>query len=66
MQLNIVIECKSCVIITITINNRQLLDEVEHDIMNFQDLGLSYLPKLETEADKTDLRFDNSWYPAKI
>ena len=25
--------------------NKQLLDEVEHDIMNYQNRGLSYLPK---------------------
>ena len=26
-------------------NNKQLLDEVEHDIMNYQNRGLCYLPK---------------------
>ena len=25
--------------------NKQLLDEVEHDIMNYQNRGLCYLPK---------------------
>ena len=25
--------------------NKQLLDEVEHDIMNYQNRGLYYLPK---------------------
>ena len=26
-------------------NNKQLLDEVEHDIMNYQCQSLSYLPR---------------------
>ena len=33
---------------------KQLLDEVEHDIMNYQNPGLCYLPK--AEADNTDTR----------
>ena len=37
--------------------NKQLLDEVEHDIMNYQNRGLCYLPKLKAEADNTDTRF---------
>ena len=36
-------------------NNKQLLDEVEHDIMNYQNRCLCYLPK--AEADNTDTRF---------
>ena len=39
---------------------KQLLDEVEHDIMNYQNRGLCYLPKPKTETDNTDTRFDNS------
>ena len=35
-------------------DNKQLLDEVEHDIMNYQNQGLCYLPKPEAEADNTD------------
>ena len=38
-------------------NNKQLLDEVEHDIMNYQNRGLFYLPKPKAEADNTDTRF---------
>ena len=39
-------------------NNKQLLDEVEHDIMNYQNRGLFYLPKPTAEADNmTDTRF---------
>ena len=40
-------------------NNKQLLDEVEHDIMNYQNRGLCYLPKPKPkpEADNTDTRF---------
>ena len=34
-------------------NNKQLLDEVEHDIMNYQSRGMSFLPKLKAEADIT-------------
>ena len=37
--------------------NEQLLDEVEHDIMNHQNRGLCYLPKPKAEADNTDTRF---------
>ena len=40
--------------------NKQLLDEVEHDIMNYQNRGLCYLPKAKAEADNLDLGFDNS------
>ena len=40
--------------------NKQLLDEVEHDIMNYQNRGLCYLPKPKAEEDNTDLGFDNS------
>ena len=43
--------------IQLTINTKQLLDEVEHDIMNYQNRGLSYLPKPKAEADNTDTRF---------
>ena len=35
---------------------KQLLDEVEHDIMNYQNRGLCYLPKPNAEADNTDTR----------
>ena len=38
-------------------DNKQLLDEVEHDIMNYQNRGLCYLPKPKAEADNTDTRF---------
>ena len=34
--------------------NKQLLDEFEHDIMNYQNQGLGYLPKPKAEADSTD------------
>ena len=37
--------------------NKQLLDEVEHDIMNYQNQGLCYLLKQKAEADKADMRF---------
>ena len=38
-------------------DTKQLLDEVEHDIMNYQNGGLCYLPKPKAEADNTDTRF---------
>ena len=44
-----------CCAIDIPIN-KQLLDEVEHDIMNYQNRGLCYLPKPKAEADNTDTR----------
>ena len=37
-------------------DNKQLLDEVEHDIMNYQNRGLCYLPKTNASADNTDTR----------
>ena len=37
--------------------DKQLLDEVEHDIMNYQNRGLCYLLKPKAEADNTDTRF---------
>ena len=36
---------------------KQLLDEVEYDVMNYQSRGLCYLPKPKAEADNTDTRF---------
>ena len=36
---------------------KQLLDEVEHDIMKYQNRGLCYLSKPKAEADNTDTRF---------
>ena len=36
---------------------KQLLDEVEHDIMNYQNRGQCYLLKPKAEADNTDTRF---------
>ena len=38
-------------------NIKQLLDEVEHDIMKYQNRGLFYLPKPKAEADNTNTRF---------
>ena len=40
----------------VKIDIKQLLDEVEHDIMNYQSRGLCYLPKPKAEAGKTDTR----------
>ena len=37
-------------------NNNKLLDEVEHDIMNYQSRGLCYLPQPSASADNTDTR----------
>ena len=36
---------------------KQLLDEVEHDILNYQNRDLCYLLKPKDEADNTDRRF---------
>ena len=35
---------------------KQLFDEVEHDIMDYQNRGLCYLPKPKAEADNIDTR----------
>ena len=43
--------------IFIVLINKQLLDEVEHEIMNYQNRGLCYLPKPKAEPDNTDTRF---------
>ena len=37
--------------------NKQLLDDFEHDITNYQNRGLWYLPKPKAEANNTDTRF---------
>ena len=45
----------TCKCFTVT---KQLLDEVEHDIMNnYQNRGQCYLPKPKAEGDNTDTRF---------
>ena len=49
--------CLLCFSYVIPTDNKQLLDEVEHDIMNYQNRGLCYLPKPKAEADNTDTRF---------
>ncbi len=36
---------------------KQLLDEVEHNIVNYQNRGLCYLPKTKAEANNTDTWF---------
>ena len=40
-------------------DNKQLLDEVEHDSENYQGRGLCYLPKPKAEADNTNWGLDN-------
>ena len=47
---------RSLFVVPDLLNNKQLLDEVEHDIMNYQSRGLCYLPKPKAEADNTDTR----------
>ena len=44
----------------VSVVNKQLLDEVAHDIMNYQNRGLCYLPQPSASADNTDLGFDYS------
>ena len=39
------------------LDNKQLLDEVEHDSENYQGRGLCYLPKPKAEADNTNQVF---------
>lgn len=46
-------------------NDKQLLVEVEHAVMNYQYLGLSYLPKPKSNAGNIDTAFDNPCYYAK-
>ena len=41
------------------VNTKQLLDEVEHDIMNYQKRGLCYPPQPSASATQTR-GFDNS------
>ena len=41
---------------------KQLLEEVEHDNLNYQNRGLSHLPKLKAEADYKDMMLNNLWY----
>ena len=51
--------------VTIPHNKQLLVDEVEHDIMNYQNRGLCCLPKPKAEADTQTRGFDNSGYHAK-
>ena len=44
----------SCLANSSSVYIKQLLDEVEHDIMNYQNRGLCYLPKPKAEADNTN------------
>ena len=41
-------------------NTKQLFDEAEHDMMYYQNRGVTNLPKPKAKADKKDTRFDNS------
>ena len=48
------------------IYNKQLLDEVEHDIMNYRNRGLCNICRSRWLRQITQTRgFDNSWYHAK-
>ena len=49
------LNCLLCFSYVIPTDNKQLLDEVEHDIVNYQNRGLCYLPKSKAEADDTDM-----------
>ena len=51
--------CLLCFSYVIPTNNKQLLDEVEHDSENYQGRGLCYLPKPKAEADNTNRGLDN-------
>ena len=53
---NIASECTSFPPKTKKIN-KQLLDEVEHDIMNYQNRGLCYLPKPKADIAVYDVKF---------
>ena len=47
-------------------NTKQnLFDEAEHDMMYYQNGGLTNLPKPKAKADKKDTKFDNSCYYTK-
>ena len=57
--------CRYWVIMSTSSAIKQLLNEVEYDVINNQRRDLSYLPKPKVETDNTHTRFDNSWYHAK-
>ena len=46
-------------------NNKQLLNEVEHGIEDYQAQGLHYPPKPKAEVDNTNRGLDNCRYHAK-
>ena len=46
-------------------NIKQLLNEVEQNMMNYQGRDLCYLPKPEAEADNTNRGLSNSSYLAR-
>ena len=53
--------CRYWVIISTSSAIKQLLNEVEYDVINNQRQDLSYLPKPKVETGNTHTRFDNSW-----
>ena len=42
-------------------DNKQLLNEAEHDIKNYRDRGWCYLPKPKAEVNNIDRGLDDSW-----
>ena len=55
--------CIKCIINASYI--KQLWNEVEHDIENYQGRGLCYPPKPKAEVDNANRVLDNSRYHAK-
>ena len=47
----------TAIIVTNNNNKQLLLDEVEHNIMDYQNQGLCDLPQPSAAADNTDTRF---------
>lgn len=58
--LNSKLNCRYWVIMSTSSAIKQLLNEVEYDVINNQRRDLSYLPKPKVETDNTHTRFDNS------
>ena len=48
------------IIVPIEYDNKQLWNEVEHDIENYQGRGLRYPPKLKADVDNINRGLENS------
>ena len=63
----VILTIKDCCSVNLkfSADNKQLLDEVFHDIQNYQGRGKCYQPRPKAEADNTYRDLDNFGYHEK-